>query len=190
MRPRYLVLARSSDGSVDTQQVAGRTGLRLAHTSPTFAVFVNEVCRCLEVDAERVVVGTLFHRHGPARPLAHFGDDERTALNREGSTALLQSYWGGYLAVRARPTDIEVLRDPSAALPCYRARCRNGFLFASDVALLSAAGGEMDGIACLKALRSMPLQPRPPVVMCTTENGLDKIREALEAGADEFIMKP
>ena len=37
---------------------------------------------------------------------------------------------------------------------------------------------------------AMPLEPRPPVVMCTTENGLDKIREALEAGADEFIMKP
>jgi two-component system chemotaxis response regulator CheY len=49
---------------------------------------------------------------------------------------------------------------------------------------------EMDGISCLKALRAMPLEPRPPVVMCTTENTLDKIREALEAGADEFIMKP
>ena len=49
---------------------------------------------------------------------------------------------------------------------------------------------EMDGITCLRALRSMPLEPRPSVVMCTTENTLDKIREALEAGADEFIMKP
>jgi two-component system chemotaxis response regulator CheY len=36
----------------------------------------------------------------------------------------------------------------------------------------------------------MDLEPRPSVVMCTTENGLEKIREALEAGADEFIMKP
>ena len=26
--------------------------------------------------------------------------------------------------------------------------------------------------------------------MCTTENGLSKIQEALEAGADEYIMKP
>jgi len=49
---------------------------------------------------------------------------------------------------------------------------------------------EMDGISCLKALRAMSLEPRPSVVMCTTENTLDKIREALEAGADEFIMKP
>ena len=49
---------------------------------------------------------------------------------------------------------------------------------------------EMDGITCLAALRAMPLEPRPSVVMCTTENALAKIREALEAGADEFIMKP
>ena len=49
---------------------------------------------------------------------------------------------------------------------------------------------EMDGITCLRAIRTMELQPRPSVVMCTTENGLVKIREALEAGADEFIMKP
>jgi len=49
---------------------------------------------------------------------------------------------------------------------------------------------EMDGITCLRALRATPLEPRPTVMMCTTENGLSKIREALEAGADEYIMKP
>ena len=49
---------------------------------------------------------------------------------------------------------------------------------------------EMDGITCLRTIRAMDLLPRPSVVMCTTENGLAKIREALEAGADEFIMKP
>ena len=49
---------------------------------------------------------------------------------------------------------------------------------------------EMDGITCLRALRAMPLNPRPVVVMCTTENGMSKIQEALEAGADEYIMKP
>jgi len=49
---------------------------------------------------------------------------------------------------------------------------------------------EMDGITCLRALRAMNLEPRPLVVMCTTENSVSKIREALEAGADEYIMKP
>ena len=59
-----------------------------------------------------------------------------------------------------------------------------------DMVLLDWNMPEMDGISCLKALRAMSLEPRPVVVMCTTENGISKICEALEAGADEYIMKP
>jgi two-component system chemotaxis response regulator CheY len=59
-----------------------------------------------------------------------------------------------------------------------------------DFVLLDWNMPEMDGISCLRALRAMPLDPRPAIVMCTTENGMPKIREALEAGADEYIMKP
>src|SRR5579872_6837646 len=59
-----------------------------------------------------------------------------------------------------------------------------------DLVLLDWNMPEMDGITCLRALRAMELTPRPIVVMCTTENGLSKIQEALEAGADEYIMKP
>ena len=33
--------------------------------------------------------------------------------------------------------------------------------------------------------------PEPPkVVFCTTENGMAHIRAAIEAGADEYVMKP
>ncbi len=59
-----------------------------------------------------------------------------------------------------------------------------------DFVLLDWNMPEMDGITCLRALRAMPLEPRPAIVMCTTENGLPKIQAALEAGADEYIMKP
>ncbi|HVP84980.1 MAG TPA: response regulator [Rhizomicrobium sp.] len=59
-----------------------------------------------------------------------------------------------------------------------------------DLVLLDWNMPEMDGITCLRALRAMTLNPRPVIVMCTTENGMPKIREALECGADEYIMKP
>jgi two-component system chemotaxis response regulator CheY len=59
-----------------------------------------------------------------------------------------------------------------------------------DFVLLDWNMPEMDGISCLRALRAMELKPRPIVVMCTTESGLAKIRESLEAGADEYVMKP
>src|SRR5436190_11761994 len=59
-----------------------------------------------------------------------------------------------------------------------------------DFVLLDWNMPEMDGISCLRKLRAMALEPRPTVVMCTTESGMPKICEALEAGADEYIMKP
>ena len=59
-----------------------------------------------------------------------------------------------------------------------------------DFVLLDWNMPEMDGITCLRKLRAMALEPRPAVVMCTTESGMPKICEALEAGADEYIMKP
>ena len=33
-------------------------------------------------------------------------------------------------------------------------------------------------------------EERPRVVFCTTENSIDHIRAAIEAGADEYVMKP
>ena len=48
----------------------------------------------------------------------------------------------------------------------------------------------MDGLSCLRRLRAMPFKKKPAIVMCTTENQTNKIQQALEAGADEYIMKP
>jgi len=59
-----------------------------------------------------------------------------------------------------------------------------------DFVLLDWNMPEMDGITCLREMRAMNLSPRPFVVMCTTENGMTKIQEALQSGADEYIMKP
>ena len=48
----------------------------------------------------------------------------------------------------------------------------------------------MDGIEFLKTLRAMPGGTGPIVVFCTTENDIKHIQEAIEAGANEYIMKP
>ncbi len=59
-----------------------------------------------------------------------------------------------------------------------------------DVVLLDWNMPVMDGLTFLKALRAEPLEKQPVVVMCTTENDMDRIVEAMQAGADEYIMKP
>jgi two-component system chemotaxis response regulator CheY len=48
----------------------------------------------------------------------------------------------------------------------------------------------MDGIGFLRALRAEFGPDDPVVVMCTTEAGTEKILEGLEAGAQEYVMKP
>lgn len=61
---------------------------------------------------------------------------------------------------------------------------------APDVILLDWNMPVMSGMDFLRALRDTPLTSRPKVVFCTTENGSAHIRAAIEAGADEYVMKP
>ena len=48
----------------------------------------------------------------------------------------------------------------------------------------------MDGFEFMTHLRQLPGGDQPKVVFCTTENGMAYIRAAIEAGADEYVMKP
>ena len=48
----------------------------------------------------------------------------------------------------------------------------------------------MNGIDFLKALRREFGPDKPPVMFCTTENDIAFIEQAIEHGAQEFIMKP
>jgi len=48
----------------------------------------------------------------------------------------------------------------------------------------------MDGYEFLGKLRDLPGGDQPEVVFCTTEHDLDHIKRALNAGANEYIMKP
>jgi two-component system, chemotaxis family, chemotaxis protein CheY len=61
---------------------------------------------------------------------------------------------------------------------------------APDVILLDWNMPVMSGMEFLRAMRDTDLPSRPKVVFCTTENGLAHIRAAIEAGADEYVMKP
>ena len=49
---------------------------------------------------------------------------------------------------------------------------------------------EMNGISFVKQVRANPAYRDLRVVMVTKETRLHNVKEALEAGADEYIMKP
>lgn len=49
---------------------------------------------------------------------------------------------------------------------------------------------EMDGMSFLKTLRGMAEGGRPFVIFCTTETQVEHIQAAIDAGANEYVMKP
>ena len=59
-----------------------------------------------------------------------------------------------------------------------------------DAILLDWNMPGMDGLSFLRQLRQEPSGGAPRVVFCSVENDLERIRLALDEGADEFIMKP
>lgn len=59
-----------------------------------------------------------------------------------------------------------------------------------DLILLDWNMPVMTGIEFITKLRVRAGGDHPKVVFCTTENEVGHIREAISAGADEYIMKP
>jgi two-component system chemotaxis response regulator CheY len=78
---------------------------------------------------------------------------------------------------------VEEAEDGQEAL----SRCEENM---PDVVLLDWNMPVMGGMEFLRTLRQKPFASQPKVVFCTTENDAAHIRAAIDAGADEYVMKP
>jgi two-component system chemotaxis response regulator CheY len=74
--------------------------------------------------------------------------------------------------------------DGAAALDVLRTDA------AFDLMLLDVNMPEMDGLECVRSLRVTGIAADMKVMMVTTEADSSYILQALEFGADEFLMKP
>jgi len=59
-----------------------------------------------------------------------------------------------------------------------------------DVILLDLQMPSMSSVEFLRSLRRQTRGDHPFVVVCTTENDVARLTEALNAGADQYLMKP
>ena len=59
-----------------------------------------------------------------------------------------------------------------------------------DVVILDWNMPVMNGLEFLQEMRASDNGDHPKVIFCTTENDMDNIQKAMEAGANEYIMKP
>jgi len=59
-----------------------------------------------------------------------------------------------------------------------------------DVVLVDWIMPEMDGLSFVKAVRSRRERDKVRLLMVTTQTEMPRVVTALEAGADEYLMKP
>ena len=59
-----------------------------------------------------------------------------------------------------------------------------------DLIILDWRMPGMDGLTFLRRLRQEPGGEGPKVVFCSSETAIAHVRQALDAGADEYLMKP
>jgi len=79
--------------------------------------------------------------------------------------------------------EIEEAADGREALEACKRKMPDGVLLDWNMPV-------MDSLEFLRALRATPGGDVPIVVFCTTENDMEHIQKAIEAGANEYIMKP
>ncbi|MCU7375149.1 asparagine synthase-related protein [Paucibacter sp. O1-1] len=76
-----------------------------------------------------LILGKLFRRvefDSTPSPCAVFSDDDAASISRSGGRALVDHFWGRYIAfLPSAPGGTAVLRDPSGTLPCFRT-CHEG----------------------------------------------------------------
>ncbi|MFV2092622.1 MAG: PleD family two-component system response regulator [Hyphomicrobiales bacterium] len=79
--------------------------------------------------------------------------------------------------------EIAEAEDGQKALDSCRQNMPDGILLDWNMPI-------MDGFEFLVALRQSSGGDQPKVLFCTTENDIDHITKAIQAGANEYIMKP
>lgn len=141
MTPRFLLaVPRNRQGPDLAGSLASRVGLEVALQTPAFVLMLAPGTRWLSLGDRGAVIGSLFHRHGPARPIDDLDDRDAGPILATDGGRLIADFWGGYVALVADASSARLLRDPSGAMPCYLFPHPDCMLAASDVELLLATG--------------------------------------------------
>lgn len=94
-------------------------------------------------DQAGVILGTLFGRVTPAQVVETLTQSSSERILASAGRDLFDDYWGGYVALLNMRGGgrIEVLRDPSGALPCLYLAAAHAVWLASDIDLLVSISG-------------------------------------------------
>ncbi|HET7575641.1 MAG TPA: asparagine synthase-related protein [Sphingomicrobium sp.] len=149
MRQRYLLaVAEESRRRIElVERLARSSGLELAFSNQRMAALAHSSCGYLAIGEAGCILGSLFHRNGPARRVPALAGSEAASIIKSDGQALLGHFWGAYAAAIAGPNSVRILRDPCGDFPCYYAAIDGVTVFASDAELLvngGVAGASID----------------------------------------------
>ncbi len=116
----------------------------------------------------------------PHRPPVPDGDDERPRVLVADDNADMRQYVARLLAEQYR---VETVPDGEAALQAARER-------PPDLILTDVMMPRLDGFGLLRGLRAEPRTRGLPVIMLSARAGEESRVEGMEAGADDYLVKP
>ena len=146
----------------------------LASTAVRHAAFVEEALRWLP-ETKRSLTGNSPRRnatpdHRPRRPRILWADDN----------ADMRAYVSRLLGSRF---EVQAVADGEAALAAARAH-------PPDLVLSDVMMPKLDGFGLLRALRADPELREIPIILLSARAGEESRIEGLEAGADDYLVKP
>ncbi len=147
MAPRYLIVF-DTDRSRMGDVVAGihpEAGLRRVLETETLSVLAsNDASPLVMSNRQGAVIGHVFSGIAPTRRVSGFSERDSEAIGRSRGQILVDQFWGGYVAIIpvAGGNAVDILRDPSGAMPCYYTSINGGHtrVIASDLETLVRSG--------------------------------------------------
>lgn len=138
--------------------MAGRPDWQCRAFSGQATIFTQSDCPYIAPPgtADAAVLGTVFPRHGPGGQLGQFDGSAWRELRRGSAGEFFTRCWGGFVALSSDGGGtLQVIRDPSAAMPCYYAQVAGLMLIGSSVAAMMDAGLEKPLISMDRLARSL-----------------------------------
>lgn len=149
--------------------------------------YVEEALRWLpndEVDKETLAELPRFHESFITAAAAHHGDgkqeDDRPRVLVADDNSDMRRYVSKLLGDQFQ---IQTVPDGEAALEAIRVHL-------PDLVLTDVMMPKLDGFGLLKELRSSPRTSSLPVIMLSARAGEESRVEGMEAGADDYLVKP
>lgn len=104
---------------------------------------------------DAAILGTAFPHGGPDARSGNLPNLAWQELRQGSIEIFLRLCWGGFVALSARSEYTEIIRDPSAAMPCYYAQVPGALLIGSSVRVLIEAGLKKPAIGMNLLARSL-----------------------------------